>query len=324
MKVNLTRLILCSIFMLCMPQLRGQTLPVYPNNEISDVHIILDPDSLDQIYADGNQESNHEYPATFIFKNSFIQDTVENIGFRLRGNTSRYSQKKSLKVSFNSFQPGFKFYGYEKLNLNGEHNDPSIIRSKLSWDLFKLLDIGSSDASYARVYINDDYYGLYINIEHIDENFVNKKYDTAGGNLYKCLWPADLNYISNNPEDYKFGNEDRRTYDLKTNNDLDDYSDIADFINILNNSSAQQFAVELDPIFNIDQYLRILAVDAVTSSWDNYWFLKNNFYLYHNPVTNKFDFIPYDYDNTFGIWWEGILSGVDWGTRDVFNWGKSF
>jgi hypothetical protein len=324
MKVILTILILCSIFILSIPQLKAQTLPVYPDNEISDVFIIIDPDSLGQIYADGNQEANHEYPATFIFANSFTQDTIANIGFRLRGNTSRHAYKKSFKVSFNTFQPGLKFYGYEKLNLNGEHNDPSIIRSKLSWDLFKLLDIGSSDASYVRLYINDNYHGLYINIEHIDENFVDKKFNSTGGNLYKCLWPADLTYISNNPDDYKFNSGDRRTYDLKTNNQTDDYSDIAEFINILNNTPAQQFTAELDPIFNIDQYLRILAVDAVTSSWDNYWFLKNNYYLYHNPVTNKFEFIPYDYDNTFGIWWDGILGGVDWGTRDIFKWGNPF
>ena len=98
MKVILTVLILCSIYIMYQTNLHAQTLPVYPDNEISDIYIIIDPDSLDQIYADGNQESNHEYPATFIFKNSFIHDTVENIGFRLRGNTSRYSQKKSFKV----------------------------------------------------------------------------------------------------------------------------------------------------------------------------------------------------------------------------------
>ncbi len=118
----------------------SQTLPVYPDNEISKVYIVIDPDSLDIILEEGNEASDYEYPATFIFNNSFVQDTITNIGFRLRGNTSRYSQKKSFKVSFNTFQPGLKFYGYEKLNLNGEHNDPSIIRSKLSWDLFKILE----------------------------------------------------------------------------------------------------------------------------------------------------------------------------------------
>jgi hypothetical protein len=55
--------------------------------------------------------------------------------------------------------------------------------------------------------------------------------------------------------------------------------------------------------------------------WDDYWFLKNNYYLYHNTATGKFHFISYDYDNTFGIWWSSIMGGVDWGTRSVYAWG---
>ena len=62
--------------------------------EISDIFITIEADSLDLILATGNEESDHEYPATFIFHNSFAHDTVANVGFRLRGNTSRYSQKK--------------------------------------------------------------------------------------------------------------------------------------------------------------------------------------------------------------------------------------
>ena len=63
-------------------------------------------------------------------------DNFDQVGFRLRGNTSRYAQKKSFKVSMNTFS-NLKFLGLEKLNLNGEHNDPSIIRSKLCWDIFR-------------------------------------------------------------------------------------------------------------------------------------------------------------------------------------------
>ena len=51
-------------------------------------------------------------------------DTVLNVGFRLRGNTSRTAGKKSFKVSINSFVAGRKWNQLEKLNLNGEHNDP--------------------------------------------------------------------------------------------------------------------------------------------------------------------------------------------------------
>lgn len=295
--------------------------PVYCDTVVARIDITISPDSLAQLYHPDNWQSDHEYPAAFRFDNGIIVDSVENIGFRLRGNTSREAQKKSFKVSFNTFVPGRKFYGLEKLNLNGEHNDPSIIRAKLSWDIFRKMQVPASRSSYAAVYINNNYYGLYINVEHIDENFVKSRFGNNDGNLYKCLWPADLKFISGYPDDYKFEVNGRRAYDLKINEDVDDYSDLAAFIEVLNLTPINQLQALLEQIFNVNQYLRIMAVDAAVSSWDNYWFLKNNYYLYHNLSSNKFEFIPYDYDNSFGIWWDGIYPNIDWGYRNVYTWG---
>jgi len=288
---------------------------VYINDIVPRVDIFIDPDSLDLMYED--VESFHEFPAVFIFNNGNVQDTVENIGFRLRGNTSRYSQKKSFKVSFNTFEPGRKYMGLEKMNLNGEHNDPSIIRSKLCWDVLRKLEIPAPRSNHVEVYINENYYGLYINVEHIDEEFVDSRFDNSDGNLYKCLWPASLEYRGSNPDSYKFEQGDRRTYDLKTNVEEDDYSDIAEFIAVLTQTSNEDFQCEIEKVFNVNDYLKVMAYDILYSNWDGYIYNKNNFYLYHNIETGKFEWIPYDLDNTFGIDWMNI----DWGTRDIYDWG---
>ena len=299
----------------------SQRPALFRDDQVAEIHITLAPDSLIQLLAPGNEESDHEYPARFSFRNGVLHDSAAMVGFRLRGNTSRYAQKKSFKVSFNTFSPGQKFNGVEKLNINGEHNDPSIIRAKLSWDLFHSMQVPASQAFHAKFYINNSYFGLYICVEHVDENFVKDRFGTNSGNLYKCLWPADLTYINSNPDSYKFGNGSRRTYDLITNKETDDYSDLEELISVLHFTPAAQFESVIQQFFNVDQFLRVLAVDAVVGSWDDYWFLKNNYYLYHNPETDQFEFIPYDYDNTFGIWWDGILGGTDWGTRNLYTWG---
>lgn len=290
--------------------------PLYADGSVPVVRIEISPDSLDIILDPENSLSNHEFPALFIFDNGMQIDTVENVGFRLRGNTSRNSLRKSFKISFNTFIPGRKFYGMEKLNLNGEHNDPSVIRAKLAWDLFKYMQVPSPRANHVAVYINSVYFGLFINVEHIDENFIDDRFGNNDGNLYKCLWPADLDYLGDDPELYKFESGDRRTYELKTNENTDDYSDLSNFIISLNTLSPQNFT-DFEKNFNVDGYLRTLAMDVATGSWDNYWFLKNNYYLYHNTATGLFEFIPYDYDNSFGIDWVG----QDWGNRDIYSWG---
>ncbi|MBP6979274.1 MAG: CotH kinase family protein [Bacteroidales bacterium] len=288
---------------------------IYRDDVVARIDILIHPDSLQWIYD--HVESDHEFPATFIFNNGTVQDTIDEIGFRLRGNTSRYSKKKSFKVSFNTFHSGRKYYGVEKMNLNGEHNDPSIIRSKLCWDILREMDIPAPYANHVEVYINGNYYGLYINVEHIDEEFVLSRFGNNDGNLYKCLYPADLTYKGSDPDDYKFMSGGRRAYELTINEEIDNYSDLRDFIQMLHTASDAEFKCKIDQYFNVYDYLKIIAFDIITANWDGYIYNKNNFYLYHNTQTGKFEYMPYDLDNTFGIDWFNI----DWGTRSIYQWG---
>ena len=124
--------------------------PVFQDDIVPKVNILIAQDSLNEIIT--NIFSNREYAATFIFDNGEEQDTVENIGFRLRGNTSRGAQKKSFKVSFNTFEAGRDWKGLEKINLNGQHNDPTVTRSKLGWDLLRNFGIPAPRCNHCLLY----------------------------------------------------------------------------------------------------------------------------------------------------------------------------
>lgn len=292
--------------------------PVYADSIVPRIDIFIDPSSLAALYA--NPALDNEYPCTFIFKDLFTIDTVLNTGLRIRGNTSRYAWKKSFKVSFNTFVPGRKFHHLEKLNLNGEHNDPSIIRSKLCWDLFRDIEVPAPRANHVELYINGRYYGLYINVEHIDENFVKARFGNNNGNLYKCLYPAPLVYLGSNPDLYKVPmNGTSRAYALKINEEADDYSDLAHFIDVLNNSAPGDFPSAIEQVFDVNNFIKASVIDILTGNWDGYIYNQNNMYLYHNTETGLFEYIPYDLDNTFGIDWFGI----DWGNRDINAWRPS-
>ena len=289
---------------------------VFNDSIVPRIDILIDDVDLGTIFA--HPASDDEFPATFIFSTPSGSDTLRDIGFRLRGNTSRYSAKKSYKVSFNTFTPGRKFYGLEKMNINGEHNDPSILRAKLCWDMMQFLKVPASRANHVRLYINQVYYGLYLNVEHVDEEFIRSRFGDIHGNLYKCLYPADLNYLGDKQESYKLETDGRRAYDLKTNIEYDDYQDLADLIRTINITGQNVFACELEKVFNIPGFLKIIAIDILTGNWDDYTYLKNNFYLYSNPTTGKFEFIPYDMDNTFGVDWFNI----DWAGRNIYQWSS--
>lgn len=291
---------------------------IYDDSQVAIVEITVDPADLAWIYERGNWDSDSLHLAQVHFKNTYIDEIVDSVGFRLRGNTSRDSEKKSFKLSFNTFIDGREFYGVDKINLNGEHNDPSIARSKICWDLFQSIGTNATRASHAAVYINGEYYGLYVNVEHIDDEFLNKNFDDPSGNLWKCLYPADLTYRGNNPDEYKFVSGNRRTYELTTNETEDDYSQLARLIKIINNTPDDVFQDSLESILVIEELLKYFAVNNLVGGWDDYWFLRNNFYLYYEPAKDIFHWIPYDYDNTFGVDWFNI----DWANINPYTFAK--
>lgn len=298
---------------------KGQSIPdfgpAFPQNEVTSIYITIDPDSLEWMIT--NLENEHEFPASFVYESESLVDSVALVGLRLRGNTSLNAAKKSFKISFNTFDEGGEWQNLEKLNLLATVNDPSLLRSKLSHDLFRKCGIAAARTSYTRLYINNEYRGVYLNVEHIDEEMASTYFDGQGdGNLYKCTYPADLDYISSNPDDYKFALWGTRHYELKTNDYLDDYSDLATFISTLNNTSATSLSCALPLQFHASEYLKIAAIDILLGNWDNHIYLKNNFYLYHDQLTDRFRFIPYDLDNTLGIDWIGI----NWTNRSIYNW----
>lgn len=278
------------------------------------IDIEIDPDSLALIF--NNPYSDNEYHATFVFNDGSNVDTVMNIGFRLRGNTSRASAKKSFKVSFNTFEKGRKYYGVEKLNLNGEHNDPTVTRSHVFWQTAALSNVVASRSNHVALYINQDYYGLYVNVEHIDENFIKLRYNNNWGNLYKCLYPADLENLGTNANAYKLTAQGRRVYDLKTNVIQDNYTDLKNFVQALHAPISSNFQYNLEKQFNVNSFLRTYAFDVIAGNWDNYAGNTNNYYLYNDWQTKKINYLPYDADNTYGIDW----LGKDWGTRNVYSW----
>jgi hypothetical protein len=283
-------------------------------NEVASIYIDVDPTNLALMLHPDSLESNHEYPAQFKYVSSVLVDSVDNIGFRLRGNTSRFAEKKSFKVSMNSFIQGQKWLGLEKLNLNGEHNDPSILRSFLSASLLREQNVISSRNSYVRLYINGEYKGLYYNVEHIDENFLDERFPgDDNGNLYKSFWGADMTYLGPSQTAYL------PYYELKTNKSSNDYSGLISFMNTLNTCSNADFPCVIQQILDVDLYLRTLVVEVLAGHWDGHSYNKNNFYLYQRPSDGRFVFIEYDMDNTFGIDWMGI----NWAIRNIYQWSQS-
>ena len=279
-------------------------------NELASVYVDIHPDSLNLLLGD-SLYSGHEFMAAVSYQSAALNVTIDSIGFRARGNTSLASQKKSFKVDFNRFIATQKFQGLEEMNLNGEHNDVSIMRTYLAQHLMRGAGVPSSRTSYIQLYVNNEYKGLYIHLEHIDDEFLDLRFPgAANGNLWKCAYGADLTWWGSNPSSYN------GVYELKTNTDSADYSALIHFIDVLNNTPASNFVCAIQEVFDVDLFLRNIALEILMGQWDGYAYNKNNFFLYQRESDGKIVYISYDLDNTFGIDWFNI----NWALRNIYTW----
>lgn len=310
MKKNIILLLLlCTVL-----KTNAQTL--FDDNRVNSVYIIMNANDVQTLMTDVFSETY--FKATFVYQYATKKDTVSNVGFRLRGNTSRSSAKKSFRVSFNEFESGKKYEGLKKLNFNGSHNDPTMIRERLFYYAWAKAGLPERRASFIRLYINNQYFGIYTQMEEFDKDWCETAFGNNGGNLYKCRYPADLAYLGDDQTKYKkiMHSATERAYDLKTNEAADDYTDLINLCKQLNQPVDANFPTNIEQVLDVNMFLKVLALEVMTGHWDDYAYNKNNYYLYKNNKTNRFQFISYDADNTFGVDW----LGQDWATRDIRDW----
>lgn len=275
--------------------------------------------------------------------------TITNVGFRIRGNTTRRLPEAEgeyrlahFKIKFNEtfdldegsvqylFQKDRRFANLQALNLKSPTITADVphMRELFAYDLFNQVGVNAPLVNTSRLFlhIGDETidYGVYTMGEPIDKTFLRKRFGDINneGNLYKCLWqsggPATLEPFDFN-DGNKIGLEDNQgfkpSYDLKTNKSALDHSEMQSFVDAINTLEGAEFQSYINQNFEIDKFLRMLAVNVLVGMPDDYWGMGNNYYLYFN-TTGMVEMFPWDYDHTFGQGWRP----VDTAQVNVFDW----
>jgi len=250
-------------------------------------------DSL--IYYFENDESY--IPAQVIFCDTLLLDSI---GVRYKGNSSYTlsgsTPKKPFKFKFDHYKPDQSFFGLRRLNFSNCIKDPSFLREKIAYRIARHY-MPAPRTAYANLYIDGQLLGFYVQIEQIDKNFLKRYFDDDSGNLFKAgNFGATLEYKGAEQVNYTLD------FELKTNEALNDWSRLIEFIDKLNHTPPAEFVPVLRNYLNFDDCLRLLAFNMVLSHFDSYTGSARNYYLYDNPLTDKYEVIPWDMNESFGAY----------------------
>jgi spore coat protein CotH len=239
------------------------------------------------------------------------------VGIRFKGNSSLQTSwqqgilKLSFKMDFDEFEDDYpqidnqRFYGFKKFSLKNNYNDSSFLREKVAADVFKNAGLAVSNTAFYQLYIDHgngpEYFGLYTLVEEIDDTVLETQFSDDDGNLYK-------------PEDdgasFVEGSFNETDFEKKTNEDDEDWSDIIALFDALHDetrtTAPDTWRENLEAVFDVDVFLKYLAVNGIIQNWDTYGRMTHNFYLYNNPETSKLTWIPWDNNESLQ---EGNMGG---------------
>ena len=245
---------------------------------------------LDSLYLDGLEER--------LLASVEIDGTMyDSVGVRYKGfsSVSINTIKNPFNIKLDYVDNNQNHEGFEKIKLSNVIKDPSFLREVLSYEIARDY-IPSPRANFANVYVNDTLWGLYVNVEAINDKFTNKHFATVNSPLVKCN-PLNLNLTpggENSNLSNTHGTDSTFYYDYYDLKSSYGWSDLYELIDVLHNSSSN-----LDNKLNVDRTLWMHAFNYTLINFDSYVGYGQNYYLYKS-LSNQFQPILWDLNMSFG------------------------
>ncbi len=244
--------------------------------------------------------------------------TYENIGVRYRGSKSFTTggQRNPLYIKLNYINKKQKHQGYKRLKLSNALRDPSMVREVLGYEIARKYMVAPK-ANYAKVYINQVYYGLFTNIEAIDSEFLEEHFEHDDNVFIKCT-PDIEGTIPKGCMPNVFGalayEEDvacyMHNYELESD---EGWGELIHLTDILNNHPEK-----IESVLHVDQTLWMLAFNNVLVNLSSYSGRRSqNYYLYQNDK-GQFTPIIWDLNLAFGSF-KSVKAGSDLNLKQLQN-----
>ena len=231
---------------------------------------------------------DEEYHETAITFNGVTLDSVAirtKGGSSLRNVANSSSDRYSFKVDINEYVSGQKFFGLKKFTLQNSFNDPSYMREVIAYELMDEMGVPTPEHAYVNFYVNGELFGLYLMVEAVDGEFVEKHFTNSNGDLYKPDGTgSDLLWLGDDIQSYTDIN-------LQTNEDTTDNGAFINFVESLDKGETSAI--------DIDTLLRYMSVSTSLSNLDSYHGpLAHNYYIYDDD--GVFSILPWDFNESFG------------------------
>jgi len=250
----------------------------------------------------------------------WVEATIEmdgvvwtHVGVRYKGNSTLLgawnagSLKLPFKFDFDEFEdehPAIKnqrFYGFKQLSLSNAVADASFLRDATAYDL--LSAAGLVAPAHAFYHLTLDYgegpvdLGLYVVMEVVDDTVIPQAFGGDDGNIYEGDGAAAS--LAEGTRDGIPG-----AFQKENNDDDPSWADVEAVYDALHaatrTTDPTAWRAGLEAVFDVDAFLRWLALEGMMENWDTYGAMPHNYYLYGDPAHGgRLTWIAWDHDRAF-------------------------
>jgi spore coat protein CotH len=267
----------------------GDATTLYDTSSLRTLFLQFDNPDWEKELADF-YNSDVDIPATLTVDGRAYRD----VGIHFRGMSSFMfappGSKRSLNLAIDFIDDDQRLLGYRSLNLLNVNGDPTFTRPLLYAEIARHY-VPTPKANYVRVVINGENWGVYVNAQQFNSDFVNEWFSTRRGARWRVpgspFGQGGMAYLGENADAYK------SIYSIRTRDEATSWADLIRMFRTLNQTPADQLEAALAPMLDIDGALKFLALEVALVNSDGYWVRASDYSIYQDEK-GRFHLIPHD------------------------------
>ena len=300
----------------------GKYNAYFLKDKLQTVSIKIDEDHLNYLLQNAKDE-----PYVMTESVTIGNQTLVYCGLRTKGNFTLAhayddnpgSDRFSFTVNFgeyvNKTDFGEKqtFLGCDRISFNNFFFDKSMMKEFFALMLMEEMGLPTPQFGLAKLYINDQYYGVYAMVEALDESILEQHYGVDDSQLssYLCK-PTGTRFrygdlVKDPAPLYEYDDEtkaevaDMLPTALEWSRKLSCLAAGTDFGGNTLDVQSEEYLTLLSQVMNIDETVKYFAVHSWLCQLDNMFVGLQNFGLYLSPEGVS-TLLPWDYDLAFGCY----------------------
>ena len=266
----------------------------YRGDEVQSVYLRVADDDMQRMLA--------ALPERIYVRASFRwrDISIENVAIRFKGNSSSapsQQHKRSFLIKFDEYEADQRFFGLRRVSLDNGVQFGSVFSEPIITEILRDQGIKTHRCNYAKLFLNDKYHGVYVNVERMDESFIERHLPDPNGLLFKVDEGgpgANLQFLGDDLSAYK------QAFEPETKSAKKGQRRLVEFIKMINQLPEKDFAAKLDSKMEVDDFLRVTAVMLFSGAFDQLtgWH-PHNYYLYRDGKQDRWRYLPWDLDVGF-------------------------